>query len=288
MNFFRRRPWTQEEDKFLRECMQASQLQRVPAVAGRSMSAVYKRCIVLGLKSPSATYWLTSELRILEEHIPKLGLFECAKLLPRHSCEAIRTRAWLMGLKYPAVKYVMPCSELDKRIQAFAESNPLDANFVHKLAMELQVFPDRIHKRMAKLGIELECIKHAWSSEEDDILYASDSITEAQQALKRAGFVRSEVAVGIRWRRLGWHHQNNDCYTVNDLAKGLGVGRDTVERWCKKGFLKTPSTTAKYGAKAWTRTEVKQFLYEHQNLWEMKAADQYFVVYTLTVAETDC
>lgn len=103
------RPWTPEEDAVIREyypMRAALGIAGSDLLPGRSVTAIYCRAGALGVgrlgydaQPARRSKWSDAEDAVIRTNFPPLGTKMTAKYLPHRAIEAIRARAYYLGLR---------------------------------------------------------------------------------------------------------------------------------------------------------------------------------------------
>lgn len=130
-----------------------------------------------------------------------------------------------------------------------------------------------------RLNITLYKNKRAWTSEEERIfseLWGQISIEVIAKKLSRS--IYSLKVKAIRMGLGSVISNNTDVLTVSDITNVLGVTRDKVISWSKKGLkLKTKkiSNNKKFYYVEWN--DLINFLKNNQDLWDASKVDYYML-----------
>ena len=84
---------------------------------------------------------------------------------------------------------------------------------------------------------------------------------------------RSVSAVVGKMRRLRLSRLP-DGYTQDQVAEGFGVSRDTVERWQRRGWLRSAFTPRPGQPFRLTEREILDFITNHRNAFDLRKVDQ--------------
>jgi hypothetical protein len=242
-------------------------------------------------------FWTGREDKILRAAYPEGGVPLALEKLPGRSAKAIYQRSATIGVRRAGPKGAVPrqrwqASEaIDRLIARFypAATNKGD---VTKLAKNCGRPTWWVRKRAVRLGLAIPRFRELpWSEAEKAIVaeqagHASDAAIVRQ--LKRAGFMRSEVAVSVMAKRLGASRIDPDRYSATGLGNVLGVDAKTVTRWIDKGWLKAkPRGTARVavqGGDEWEirRTDIARFIVDNVAAVDFRKLDKVWLVDLLT------
>ena len=149
-------------------------------------------------------YWTLEEMEALREAWPKGGMKEARKALPHRAEDALRGKAFALGLR----------TRDHKAYESYGQSDFVDAAIKRAYTSGRPGLADlsrRVNRpvgwlkwRAGVLGVRRQLAGGGalWTADEDAILTAcSDagmSVTAMQSRLKKAGFARSVSAVSCR------------------------------------------------------------------------------------------
>ena len=282
----RSRYWLAEEDAVLRDYYQPHiHNSGTPTIPGRTPGSIRYRAIKLGLRILSPTPWLTSEVRILTQEYPKTGVLGCMDKLPTHSSYAIDRKARSLRLKKPVTAKTNrhQAEAIETALKAaYFKHGYLNTALIDGIALHHGADIFRIKYRARKLGMLDIKGRRAWMPQEDQILRDNADLDLCSKLLKDNGYIRSRDAIYLRRYVISLHKENDDLYTIQDLAKLLAVDKTSVMRWAHKGWLPKPNAIAFGGAVAWTGNDLKAFLTRHTDAWDIRKIDKHFLLSILT------
>lgn len=248
--------------------------------------------------APTRKFWTTRELATLRAVWPEGGLEAAVAALPCRSPSGIYNRAGVLGLIAAAAKAsgritkrrnLIWSPSIDDAIRR-AYAAGLGSGEVKKLARQLGRSTATLRYRAIGLGINVPRAKpEDWRPEEDAILREAGNITAKRGRLRlaKAGFIRSEIAVGIRIKRLGnsTRAERPDMLSAREAGELMGVDSHVVSRWIDRGWLaarKLPGERTPYLIKI---SALRDFLVEHVGVWDHRKCDIHWLVDILTNGE---
>ena len=139
----------------------------------------------------------------------------------------------------------------------------------------------KVHRRAQVLGLA-RAKEKCWSAEELDILRENRfySNGEIRRRLRLAGFLRSDLGILLKRRRLKLSTRNHDDgYTGNALAQLLGIDVHAVSRWIHRGNLRaelrmTSRTPQQGGDGYWIRkSDLRAFIFGFPEEIDLRKVD---------------
>jgi hypothetical protein len=144
-----------------------------------------------------------------------------------------------------------------------------------KRIAELWGYPTwAIQGRVRRLGLAREGYRggsRPWTAEESALVEKYAAIRHPRWIARLVN--RSLTAVVVKIKRLGLSLRP-DGYNALQVAEGFGECRDTVERWLKKGWLRTRNVPSPGQSYAFTEDEIRAFISEHRDAFELRKVDQ--------------
>ena len=147
-----------------------------------------------------------------------------------------------------------------------------------------------IRRRAILLGvIEARIKEKPWSEQElhmleKNALYTPEII---QRKLKKAGFIRSIVAIQVKRTRMEYAKQQIKC-SARAWAECFGVDVKVLTRWIDKGLLKaqrrgTKRTEAQGGDEWYIKPkDIRSFIIENIGIIDIRKVDKFWLVDILT------
>lgn len=164
-----------------------------------------------------------------------------------------------------------------------------------RLAARFGVHPGLVSARAARLGCPpLICHvgpkerPQAYRAEEIALIRAhlGEPIVQIRARLYRKGYSRSLSAVaGVisrhrqrgEWPAIGAIIEERDQLTMQEVCAGLGLNEWQVDRWIKRGLLKSLRVTAA-PLLAFRRRDLRAFLITYPGHWDHRFADRLFLL----------
>ena len=164
-----------------------------------------------------------------------------------------------------------------------------------RLAYQFGCSPSAISQRAAVLGLQpLQRANNRkspaiWKPKELAIVrrHLNESVQAIRAALAKHSYRRDAGAISAllyRKRQTGeWPSRKDaltdrDCYSVQDLASGIGLTRDQVQRWITKGWLPAQKLGGGDGMYAIRRVDLCAALRRHAAHWDHTRADKWFLL----------
>ncbi len=168
-----------------------------------------------------------------------------------------------------------------------------------RLARQYGVSPSLISSRAAILGLPplsnmtRRVTQATWQDEELSLVrrHLGKPIAKIRAELRKIGYARNERAIVDlirRQRRDGeWPTfsellEEQDCYLVADIMAGLGVCRDRVNRWIRKGLLKADKMKGGDGWYRVRRKDLRAFLVTYVAHWDHREIDRLWLIDVLS------
>lgn len=194
-------------------------------------------------------FWTTTEVALLRQHYETEGAARCCELLPNRTHAAINAKAQQLQLRAP------PANNSGKRFLRLYQRDDVTDGLIREgyaaasKRGDIKVLAARlgrpawwVQRRAAELGIARGAAKPApWCAHQLEILERSATCTlqVIRKRLKAAGYVRTAAAIGIQLKRRAIDRTDPDVFSGTDLARVLGVGRETVTAWCTTRGLRS-------------------------------------------------
>lgn len=244
-------------------------------------------------RSGTKRFWTGRELLILRNTYPTGGLEASLPKLPGRTPSSIYQRAGLLGLVAPSesrrgtprAKWTSN-EHLDALIRRTYEGRP-DKGAIKALARDTGRPRAWLRDQAMRLGCAVPRFKEpAWSAAENEIVSENAHRHPATivKLLKRAGFVRTDVAVVMQRKRLGASTEDPNHFTAHGLAALFGVDGGTVCAWIEKGWLQarkrgTARTEAQGGDQWWIhRRQVRAFVVDNVAAVDFRKVDKFWLV----------
>ena len=227
-------------------------------------------------------YWTLEEMEALREAWPKGGMKEARKALPHRAEDALRGKAFALGLRtrdHKAYENYGQSDFVDAAIKrAYSSGRPGLADLSRRVNRPV----GWLKWRAGVLGVRRQLAGGGalWTADEDAILTAcSDagmSVTAMQSRLKKAGFARSVSAVSCRLITLDLGF-SREWWTARNVAQVFGIDDHAVIRWIQKGLLRAtrkagnsnrdpdPERLAMYAIRP---DDVRKFMVENPAAWD--------------------
>lgn len=121
-----------------------------------------------------------------------------------------------------------------------------------------------------------------WSKEEKALLRNNAQHGEEYilKVLKKAGFSRSIVGIGLKRRRMRYH-LNLEGQTANMLSECFGVDRHRITKWIKEGLLKATRREQGQGKNNSffiKDRDIKKFIVNNVNEIDIRVVDKYWFI----------
>ena len=238
----------------------------------------------------------TREIALIRARYPTEGPKALAPLLNR-SPGAVSAAARRLGVKfipYQERNHVWTADEdLILRTQwPRVTRRELSAQ---ALADRLGVSLQQARARAGQLGVRLRktVSDHPWTEAEEEYLaeHAHLGVVALHQQFLARGWARSQASIRIRLHRLGIRTRcSSEAYSAHGLAHLLGVSKNPVDRWIKKGWLKAKPRTASQvpsnggPGDQWLifPRDVARFLREYTAHVDLSRADKFWLVDVLS------
>lgn len=110
-----------------------------------------------------------------------------------------------------------------------------------------------------------------WTADEDAFLEKHLHTRHVNWIAKQLG--RSVTAVVVRTKRLALSRLP-DGYSQTDVALAFGVSRDTVERWQRRGWLRSSFVPVEGQPHRITDADMLRFIQAHRSAFELGKVDQ--------------
>ncbi len=199
------REWTEEENDIFRKYYLTEGTNIVNRLNGRTRAAIQTHASKLGLNFSNP--WMDEEIEILREKFLEIDIMEIIKLLPNHSCNSIKSKAYQLGL-IKGLKYV-PNDNDDKII---IENYSVYGKKILELLPHMT--ENQVKHRAKHLGVKFD--NKPWTEEEKQILYDNIECT-IKELLKllpnrTAGSIKSMASrLGLTSNRsVNWSNEEDE------------------------------------------------------------------------------
>lgn len=221
------------------------------------MTAAVPACapaLPTGVKNGRGLLWSAAEEAILHRLYPRHGTDGCLPYLPARLPRAIIAKANKLGLlaQSPHRRQADSTPALDaaiRRLYAHGKPGPGKmADFARRTGRPRQW----VRSRAIALGAAVPARGgRRWTPAEDQVLrdHEGRGARFLQRRLVAQGITdRSETAIAERCRRLRLQCDDGaDRYTVQDIARALGLDGHVIAAWIKRGLLQGAMTVSQDG-----------------------------------------
>ncbi len=244
----RGRPWTKQEEGYIRRHYQTEGAGPVAAALGRSSQAVNDRAKLLGIRSARSRPWTDGELRYLARNYPRRSAEQIAKTLGR-SLSSVRGQIHLQGLgSEPYERWRAEEIELLKHEYGRMR--------ISELARSLGRSPYAVQLKAGKLGLQRK-VRHAGPKESAWIIARLGQVALDEMA-RQLGIPSSAVrkiarehGYSPKAHQRRWTHAEDQLIrkqyrrmTAAEIAAALGRSPDMVS-WRTRKLGLTSSETRK-------------------------------------------
>lgn len=262
------KPWTNEENEFVRSNWNKMTAREISAVLGRSRAVIANHRQKLGLNKKSTEY-TPEEDEFIRAHWKTMSDSKMATVLHRSELSICRRRN-LLGLKH----------RLTKQEADFIEEN-WDKKTIVQIARELGRSPESLDVRVApKVGClnRLEA-NRPWTPKEDDFLeeyWGDKTMVQIAKLLER-----SSEAVYIRARKLGLGNQLecSNMMNIRQVSQMLGVSQWIIRKtWIPKYNFPAKQRSLNDNKRKYLVVHFDKllpWLKKHQDLWDSRCVEVY-------------
>lgn len=238
--------------------------------------------------APAWALWRTTEVSALRALYPAGGSQAVHEALPHRTRAAIRSKAQSCGIERSAYQPAATAGMRFARLYPLSEhvDNAIRIGYAHAtrkgdikaLAQRIGRPPWWVQKRAAALGVtrsnctRLDC----WTRAELQILerWAMCTPQAIRRKLLRAGFTRSETAIGIKLRRADIDREDPDRWSATAVAPMLGVNPATVADWVERRGLPAERVGGGRGTLMITRRGLRNWIARNPRYVDLRRVDQ--------------